>query len=526
MAGELLSRYRQSLVEDLIQSIAGNTSIYYAYASNPTLYSNGVPQTTLDDYSTLYENGWNLLFGKKIANTDVASLIKRYDWESNTVYLAYDDRVSFANTGNSSFYVSTPPPVPGGYFHVYKCIDNANGAPSTIIPDLRETYSFTLADGYTWRYIYSISSSNFAKFGNDDYLPAYPNNQLLAAAYNYSGIDKVVITNTGQDYIRYHSGNILSIVNTSVVQLSANASATNDFYVDSSIYIYNTESSGSQLKRIIDYNGQTKRCFIEGTLNTDLIIEENSNYIISPTVSFDTDGNESPQAYSVINTQSNSISKIVIIDTGFGISRGTVTITAGGRTNSTINAIARCIVPPPGGHGSNPATELYTSAICITSSFVDTEGNNIVTVMGNSSTSANLTFNKIGIIKDPYEIQGVGEKGTIQFSSNTFDQIFKADLNPDLATAFVEDSIVTGQVSGAKGKVVFCNTSQIYMVGDKHFVNNEILINANGVATSNINILHRGDIYAKEFRPLYVENVSDVTRTDEQSETFKIIIRI
>lgn len=163
--------------------------------------------------------------------------------------------------------------------------------------------------------------------------------------------------------------------------------------------------------------------------------------------------------------------------------------------------------------------------MCITSSFVETESNTIVTKVGNTSVSANLTYNKIGIIKDPYELYGVGEKGTVQFSSNTFDQIFKADLNPDLVTALDKDTIVIGQTSGAKGKVVFCNTSQIYLVGDKHFINNEEILHVDTSATANINITHRGDIYAKDFRPIYVENVNDIERADDQSETFKIIIR-
>lgn len=528
MAGELLPRYKQAIVEDLIQSITGNTSIYYAFASNPTLYDGLAPNTQVDDFSTFYENGWNLLFGKRIANTDVMPLIKRFDWQSNTIYLSYDNISSFANTGNNTFYVSVPPSSPGGYYHIYKCIDNANGEPSTQVPDLRETYSFTLSDGYTWRYIYSISSSNFSKFASDDYLPVYANNSLVASAYNYSGVDKVVLTNRGSDYRTYHDGTILSAVNESLVQISNTASGDNDFYTDSSIYLYNTGSATGQLRKITSYvsNSSGKWCYLDGIINTDFIIEETTQYKISPTVLFDTDGNESPLAYSVVNSVSNTISDVVLIETGYGITRASASIFANSAYGS--GATLRCIVPPSGGHGSNPVTELQTVGLCITSSFVETESNTIVTKVGNTSVSANLTFNKIGIIKDPYELYGVGEKGAVQFSSNTFDQIFKADLNEDLseATVFEKDSYVIGETSGAKGKVLFCNTSQVYLVGDKHFINNEIIVEENGNVNTNINITHRGDIYAKDFRPLYVENVNDIERSDEQSETFKIIIRI
>lgn len=525
MAGELLPRYKQALVEDLVQSIAGNTSIYYAFASNPTENLGAAPNTTVDDYSAAYENGWNLLFGKKIANTDVSAIIKRYDWQANTKYLAYDDKQSFANTGNSSFYVSVPPSAPGGYYHIYKCIDNASNGYSTQVPDLRETYSFTLSDGYTWRYIYSISSSNYAKFATDDYLPVYPNNSLTAAAYNYSGVDKILVTNVGSDYRTYHDGTVLSAVNTTLIQISNTASGDNDFYTDSSIYIYTVGSPTAQLRKINSYvaNSTGKWCYVNGEINIDYIVEETTQYKISPTVTIDSDGNQMPLAYSVVNSISNTIANVVLIESGYGITRAEVTITANAAYGT--GATARCIVPPPGGHGSNPASELYTVGMCITSSFVETESNTIITKVGNTSVSANLTYNKIGIIKDPYELYGVGEKGTVQFSSNTFDQIFKADLNPDLVTALDKDTIVIGQTSGAKGKVVFSNTSQIYLVGDKHFINNEEILHVDTSATANINITHRGDIYAKDFRPIYVENVNDIERADDQSETFKIIIR-
>jgi hypothetical protein len=440
--------------------------------------------------------------------------------------LAYDDQQSFANTGNSSFYVSVPPSAPGGYYHIYKCVDNANGTISTQVPDLRETYSFTLSDGYTWRYIYSVSSSNFAKFATDDYLPVYPNNSLTAAAYNHSGIDKVVISNTGSDYRTYHDGTVLSAVNTTLIQISNTASGDNDFYTNSAIYLYNNGSATAQLRKITSYvsNSSGKWCYVDGEINQDYIIEETTQYKISPAVDFDTDGNESPLAYCVVNSISNTIANVVLIESGYGITRASATISANGAYGN--GATLRCVVAPPGGHGSNPASELQAVGMCITSSFVETESNTIVTKIGNSSVTANLSFNKIGIIKDPYELYGVGEKGTIQFSSNTFDQIFKADLNPDLVTPLDKDSFVVGETSGAKGKVVFCNTSQIYLVGDKHFVNNEVIVEEGGTVNTYINITHRGDIYAKDFRPIYVENVNDIERSDDQSETFKIIIRV
>lgn len=513
--GVIRSYFKYSTVEDIIKSITAETSNYYAFASGATLRTGNTPPTTADDQTFAHDNNWELLFGKKIANNDIVPMIKRIDWAANTSYDQYDNNIDLTD---KNFYVIVPPGIDGGYYHVYKCIDNANGAKSTISPNIQEPQTFQLSDGYSWRYMFSISHSNFAKFATDDYVPVYPNNEITTGASTYAGIDSVKIVNGGIGYATYHSGKIQSVSNSTTLRIESSASTLDNFYTNSAIYINTNTASTSQLRNISQYISNTtgRWVTVSEELNSEFIDPTITDYVISPRVEFSTDGLENPRAYAVINSTSNSIHDIIVIRTGEDISRATATIVANSSYGSGANLV--CVVPPPGGHGSLPFDELLGSGVGITFSFVKTEGNTI--------PIANVTYNTIGLYKNPYEISNTGGKSTVLFTQRTFDQRTKMDLNPDLVDTFDEDEIIIGTTTNSRAKVVFSNTSQIYTVGDKTFANGETIVSTSSSKTTTINVTHRGHIYAKDLIPLYTDNIPDVARTTDQSETFRIVIEI
>ena len=59
-------------------------------------------------------------------------------------------------------------------FNVYKCMYNNHGAQSTVMPSSINTsagVSETTADGYKWKYMYSISAANDFKFITTSFIP-------------------------------------------------------------------------------------------------------------------------------------------------------------------------------------------------------------------------------------------------------------------------------------------------------------------------------------------------------------------
>jgi hypothetical protein len=101
---------------------------------------------------------------KRITTADVTHAVPRHDWTSGTVYTYYDD----ADTNlieSDSFFVITED------YNVYKCLWNAGGAASTTKPTGVSTSPFTTADGYIWKYMYTVTTAKALKFLTNDYIP-------------------------------------------------------------------------------------------------------------------------------------------------------------------------------------------------------------------------------------------------------------------------------------------------------------------------------------------------------------------
>ena len=508
--GTLLPAYKKALVDELIGNISSNTNYYYIFTSDPVPSSNGVATLTNDIYSTTFTYDWKMLFGKKIQSSDIIQVIKNIQWQANTVYTRYDNTKDISN---SNFYVLASPAETGGYYNVYKCIDNANGAPSQYIPDQIQTTSFQKSDGYIWRYITSISSFNYNKFYTTDYTPIYTNTAIASGAADNSSVDVIVVSNTGAGYSSYADGIILSNPNSTIVQISDSSSNDNDFYTLNGIYLYNNNFSTSQLKSVSQYIANTsgKWIYLDSAANTQNIIPNVTSYKISPKVVITSDGTAAPSAYSVINATSNSIGHIVIIDGGANISWANVSLQS--NTNYGTGAVTYAIIPPPGGHGSDPATELYTQGFCVSIKYSNTEVNTL---------PVNINYNKIGIIKNPYGITANNTKSATLYNSNTFVQVTQANVSS--LTTFNVGDIVKGVISNAVGIVAFSNTTVLYLTGDKSFKDGEQITSGN--TTTFISINTNGSIYAKDINPLYVRNVTDVARSNSQTEAFKLVIQV
>lgn len=512
--GNLLPSYKKAFFDEIANSISTNTSQYYAFASNPKEYVGDVPEVTKDNYSSIFEYEWNMIFGKKITEDDIIPVIKNNTWSSGTVYDRYDN-TSNTMYDKNNYYVVTQAANPQGDYFIYKCINNANGSPSTVNPNsvgLPGANTFmTLPDNYEWRYITTIPLALYNKFATGDFIPVYPNTQIVTEASNNSGVDVVVVANGGGGYTTYHSGVITGYANTTVLKIQNDASDVAEFYANCSIYMFNNNAPTPQLKNISNYvvNSSGKWVYTDTSVNTSLILTNSTNYSISPKVYFETDAAAKPTAFSVVNTSTNSISNIIVYDSGANVSWANAEI----RSNYGSGAILYAIVAPPGGHGSNPAVELNMKGYCLAFNFNDSESNTIIT--------SNTVYNKIGILKNPYSITSTGSKN-VRYSSNTFSCLLKANVNH----TFNKGEVVIGSTSKARGTVVFANSSQVYLVGDKTFSNGEFVSNSTASNVTSISITTRGDVYTKDITPLYVQNINNVTRQQNQSESFKIIIKI
>lgn len=517
--GKLTPSFKKTFFDEIVDNITSNTSHYYAFSAGAEPWPGDTPSVANNEYEEYFINNWQMLFGKKLTSNNFATIVKKYVWTSNTVYDRYDNTIDLSNT---MFYVIAPPLAIGGAYHVYKCIDNANGAfsiknPASIGTPTQSTTFQTTEDGYKWRYLTSVSTEDFDRFSTTYYCPIYPNTTIQASSLIYSGIETVVVSNGGSGYETYHNGTIQGITNTTALVIESGASVNPGNYVNNSIYVYSSSNNSYQIFGITDYivNGPVKTVILDSPANTVAISAGASLYKISPMVVFtsDTASGNNPTAYTVVNAVTNSIASVVVLDKGSSVTWANAAIVS----NSTYGSGATVypIVPPPGGHGRDPAVELEMQGISVSFTFANTESNNI---------SSNVSYNKIGLLKNPYALIANNQSKGSRYSSNTFSQIQIANCSP--AHTFANADVIIGANSAARATVVWSNGSVVHFVGDKYFIDGESIKNNNNQIVTTFAIQDRGDIFVEDVYPLYIQNINNTVRSNTQSETFRLVIKL
>lgn len=145
-------------------STAGMTKLYFAYGKTDAWANDSLPNTAISTVASQYQVWDNMIGGKQITSADVAHVIPRNDWTTNTVYYAYDDKN--VEVSNAKMYILTSD------WNVYKCIANNYGANSTVKPTAVNPDTTTqTADGYIWKYMYTVSDNEKLRFVTDNYIP-------------------------------------------------------------------------------------------------------------------------------------------------------------------------------------------------------------------------------------------------------------------------------------------------------------------------------------------------------------------
>jgi len=243
-------------IKSFINSVENSQNSYYAFFARPQPWvnSSGTPDDTnipLPDTSvyqmesSIYND---IVFGKIIANNNIAFIVPRYNWTSGTVYNQYSQ--NDANLYTEQFYVLTD----AG--NVFKVIDNNGGAASTVKPSMTTQYgTFSTSDGYVWKYMYTIDSNSNTNFTSTNYMPVVANGYVTGNAVPGT-IDVYRTVAAGSGY-PYYTGNIVAPVTNNVVEIDSLASNLNDYYTGCSIYLSSGFDSG-QVRQIIKYDGFNK----------------------------------------------------------------------------------------------------------------------------------------------------------------------------------------------------------------------------------------------------------------------------
>lgn len=230
MPAIVTDQFRILNASNFVDSVNDSSNSYYVFVglSNPTASGFGrsatwdtVPPNPTDniDYLNHYES--TVLFGKKITSANIRRVIKKVDWNSGRKYEMYRPDYSDLNrspiAGSLRLY-DTDYYVINSDYRIYICIDNGSsginttGNASQIEPTFTDLEPTKLSDGYSWKYLYTISPSDIVKFDSTEYI-TLPNNwdtstdsQITAVRENGNSdlnenqIKKVYIKNQGLGY--------------------------------------------------------------------------------------------------------------------------------------------------------------------------------------------------------------------------------------------------------------------------------------------------------------------------------------
>lgn len=382
---------------NFVLSVQDNTAAYYVFAGKHTPYTpndaiievptDSVQSSTFDIYD-------NMLFGKKVQPQDIRLMIDRHDWETGTQYAMYDH--TDGDLFNKNFYTVVDT---GAQFHVYKCLDNNNGANSTVEPSGTSlTPIWSDVDGYKWQYMYTVDSSTMSKFQTSNSIPVVVNTAVTTGAIPGT-IETIKVVEGGAGYNNYFAssfrlGDIRVNNQEKVYALREEASGDNNYYQGCVIKI--TSGVASDEYRIIEDYGiidGKKLIFLnEPFTNTP---SPTDTYEIYPFVYVFGDGSQTANcmARAIVNPAAgNSISKVEILDPGSGYRGAVALVDIMEIVGVSANCVLTPIIAPPGGHGSDPAQELGADRVGISIRFANTEGGNIPAVND---------YRTVGVVKDP-----------------------------------------------------------------------------------------------------------------------------
>jgi len=558
-------------------------NIFYVFAARNTPYSSGddnIPNIENTNFNVNIDPYKQMIFGKKVSNNDIKIMVPRYDWVSNTVYTAYRNDVDVS--GNNYYAVVNAV----SSFYVFKVLDNSNGSPSTVPPNFNDTSAdddfYSTSDGYVWKYMYSIDRATFDKFATNDYIPVVPNANVSGNAVSGS-IDVIIVTSGGSNYNTFLTNTfIVSDLaiggDTTLYNISNTASTANDFYNGSVLYIKNGTGAG-QIKRIVDYRviGSQKLVELESSFST--LPDATSVYEITPSVVITGDGSNAIARALVNTTSSNSISKIEIIEKGYGYTFANATVlgNTGGVSNS---AVLKAVLPPKGGHGKDAEIELGGKYLCISVTFANNESNtipvqndyrtfgllkdplfsNVVLTISTAtgvftdnesvtqdssnakgivseSTSSTLTLSNVsGIFVTSQTVRGDISNASANVISyliggqtkdfNTFDNRHRYTYSGGSGT-FIEDEQVYQLEMVNANAVYFANDSNYYYLTNKFGTINtgNTITGVNSSAVVTLTNYLEPDIVEGSGEVLYIENTDPTDRDINQSETIKLILK-
>ena len=227
MAAIITNKFRINNAEQFVESFSESAATtYYLFIGRSHSWATDTdgqgrsinegtdasPPTPNDDITSEFYNYDDMLGAKLLTSSDVSHVIPRRNWTTGTTYDMYEHNISSSNAANSgatnlfdsNFFVMN------SSFAVYKVIENDGATASTVEPTSTSNSIFETSDGYRWKYMYSLTSSETLNFMSTDFIHVSTDSTVSAAAVD-GALDTILVVAGGSSFTT-SSGSTISAI--------------------------------------------------------------------------------------------------------------------------------------------------------------------------------------------------------------------------------------------------------------------------------------------------------------------------
>ena len=417
MAAIVSNNFRALNAKGFIEDVKSEQSNIYIGVGKSTAWQDSDPSLTdftdsqaplpVDTIDDVNEARANMVGLKLLQDGDVSHVVPRYDWTAGTVYQPWDsDDPNIYENSTNPFYVLT------NDFKVYKCIDRPSAVTqASDVPTKVQAAPFETADGYKWKYMYTIIAADSEKFLTRSYMPvktltiSTTSKSGVAATFS-SGSARTVEMATenpkitvGQKVSAASLGSGTFAATTTVTAVSGkfvtfSSNASDYTTTTNTVFTFGDFEDTNPLYD--QQQAQKSSLALAGGIDRIEITNVGSGYTdalsaIHAKIHIVGDGaNATVAADADVTKTNNTVTRITPTAAGTGYSNAQVIIDSSSLNGS--NLAARAVIAPPSGHGVDPVAELGGFFIGL---------NTQISGVDDTDIANNQDFRQITILKNP-----------------------------------------------------------------------------------------------------------------------------
>jgi hypothetical protein len=238
-------------------------------------------------------------------------------------------------------------------------------------------------------------------------------------------------------------------------------------------------------------------------------VDPTTSFLIAPNVNV-VGGGTGFKGYLDVDPSSNTARGVWVVDPGAGYTHATATIQA--NTSIGTGASVRPILPPIGGHGSDPLVELPTSYVGVSVSFANSQVNTIPT---------EVAYRSISLLSNPTRLAN-----SQPYVDSTFDATWRIDISTPGGIPFqLHETVATAD--GATATVSFANTTVAVLSNLRGVIAPlQVLIGQTTGVVATIQVLNSPDVNRYSGQLLYAAHNQPISRSSTSTETIRLTFEL